>query len=193
LSSQHSATKQRTIDAALTLFGEHGVSGTSLQMIADAVGLTKASIYYQFPTKDDIVLAAMEQLLVRLTAAVAEAETLRDPDAALDVLLPVMVDLAVESRNIARFLESDPEIARINAQHARFRDLMRRRDAILRRGRNTADARVRAATVLSAVGTIAAQPLVANLDDKTVRSLFVKTAREILGLGPRPARQQRVR
>ena len=38
---------QRIIDAALELFAEHGVGGTSLQMIADRVGVTKAAFALQ--------------------------------------------------------------------------------------------------------------------------------------------------
>lgn len=37
--------RARVLEAALTLFGEHGVSGTTLQMIADSIGVGKASVY----------------------------------------------------------------------------------------------------------------------------------------------------
>ncbi|PRC50878.1 TetR family transcriptional regulator, partial [Mycobacterium sp. ITM-2017-0098] len=40
---------------------EHGVSGTSLQMIADAMGVTKAAVYRQFKTKEEIVIAITER------------------------------------------------------------------------------------------------------------------------------------
>jgi AcrR family transcriptional regulator len=46
------AAQTRVLDAALDLISEHGVSGTSLQMIADAVGVTKAAVYHQFKTKE---------------------------------------------------------------------------------------------------------------------------------------------
>ena len=59
------------LDAALALFAEHGVSGTSLQMIADAVGITKAAVYHQFRTKEQIVLAVTERELGRLGPALA--------------------------------------------------------------------------------------------------------------------------
>ena len=39
--TEYSAPRTRVLDAALDLFADHGVSGTSLQMIADAVGITK--------------------------------------------------------------------------------------------------------------------------------------------------------
>jgi AcrR family transcriptional regulator len=175
-----SATQRRTVDAALGLFGKQGVSGTSLQMIADAAGVTKASIYYQFPTKEAIVLAAMEEPLARITTAIETAEREADPDRALNAVLPAMVDLAIENRSIARFLQTDPEIARIMAKHTRYRHLMERRDDLLRQGRDTPEARVRAATILAALGTVAAEPVVSGLDDETLRSVFLELAREFL-------------
>jgi AcrR family transcriptional regulator len=42
-----SPAKSRIASAATALFAEHGVGGTSLQMIADAIGVTKAAVYHQ--------------------------------------------------------------------------------------------------------------------------------------------------
>ena len=67
------------LDAALDLFAEHGVSATSLQMIADAVGITKAAVYHQFRTKDHIVIAVTERELGRLVPAVERAEAGEQP------------------------------------------------------------------------------------------------------------------
>ena len=57
------AAQTRVLDAALKLIAEHGVSGTSLQMIADAMGVTKAAVYRQFKTKEEIVIAITEREL----------------------------------------------------------------------------------------------------------------------------------
>ena len=67
-----SAAQTRVVTAALGLFARHGVNGTSLQMIADELGVTKAAIYHQFPTKDEIVIAAVEVELVKVEAALDE-------------------------------------------------------------------------------------------------------------------------
>ena len=75
------AAQVRIITAALDLFAEHGVNGTSLQMIADAIGVTKAAVYHQFKTKDEIVLAAVEVDLVKVEAALDAAETDARPPA----------------------------------------------------------------------------------------------------------------
>ena len=75
------------LDAALDLFATHGVSGTSLQMIADAVGITKAAVYHQFRTKEQIVIAVTERELGRLEPALGEAEAHDDGPQARDALL----------------------------------------------------------------------------------------------------------
>src|SRR5262245_18465509 len=56
----------RIIDAALVLFAEHGIGGTSLQMVADATGVTKDAVYHQYNTNDEIVLAVARGVLARL-------------------------------------------------------------------------------------------------------------------------------
>lgn len=68
--------RARVIDAALALFADHGVNGTSLQMIADHLGVSKASVYYQFHSKDDIVLAVIRPVFADLDqlATAIEAE-----------------------------------------------------------------------------------------------------------------------
>ena len=52
-----SAAQTRIIEAALREFARNGVGGTSLQMIADDIGVTKAAVYHQYKTKDEIVRA----------------------------------------------------------------------------------------------------------------------------------------
>ena len=47
-------------------------------MIADAIGVTKAAVYHQFKTKEEIVIAVMETDLVQLEAALDAAEAEHD-------------------------------------------------------------------------------------------------------------------
>jgi len=58
------------LDAALKLIAEHGVSGTSLQMIADEMGVTKAAGYRQSKTKEEIVIPITEPEMIKLEDAV---------------------------------------------------------------------------------------------------------------------------
>ena len=50
------------------LFAQNGVGGTSLRMIADAIGVTKAAVYHQHNTKGEVVLAAAQAELERVDA-----------------------------------------------------------------------------------------------------------------------------
>ena len=103
---RYSAAQLRVIGAALDLFAIHGVSGTSLQMIAGAIGVTKAAVYHQFKTKEEIVLAVAEVELSRLEDALDAAEAEANDAHARAVLLEQVVSLAVERR---RWVYAAPE------------------------------------------------------------------------------------
>src|SRR5499426_1508111 len=124
--SRYSVAQRRVITAALDLFSQHGVGGTSLQMIADAIGVTKAAVYHQFRTKDEIVLAAAEAELAKLEAAIEAAEAEPTRERAREVLVDRIVDLAVERRRMESTLLGDPVIIRFFAQHAPYRRVMDR-------------------------------------------------------------------
>ena len=50
-------TRQRILDIALDLFIAQGYDATSIRQIADGLGFSKASIYYHFASKQDILMA----------------------------------------------------------------------------------------------------------------------------------------
>src|SRR5262249_38201892 len=128
---RYSAAQVRIVKAAVELFGEHGVGGTSLQMIADALGVTKAAVYHQFRTKDDIVVAVAEAELARLETALEAAEAESAPARAREVLVARIVDLAVERRHMESTLLGDPVLVRFFAHHEPFRRVMSRLYALL--------------------------------------------------------------
>ena len=58
-----SDTKQRILEAARDLFSKQGVQRTSLQDIADRLGITKPALYYHFPSREDLVRSIIQPLL----------------------------------------------------------------------------------------------------------------------------------
>jgi AcrR family transcriptional regulator len=178
---RYSAPQARVINAALELFTEHGVGGTSLQMIADAIGVTKAAVYHQFKTKDEIVLAVAEAELSRVEEAIEAAEAEQDPNDTRDVLLVRIVDLAVERRHMESTLLSDPVIVRYFAHHPPFQQVMDRLYRILM-GEADDDSRVPAAMLTAAIGGAVMHPLVADLDDDALRAQLLHLARRFLAL-----------
>ena len=54
---EHVATRDRILDIALDLFSTQGYEGTSIREIAQKLGFSKASIYYHFASKEEILVA----------------------------------------------------------------------------------------------------------------------------------------
>ncbi|MCL5736570.1 MAG: TetR/AcrR family transcriptional regulator [Actinobacteria bacterium] len=54
------ARKQRIIQATLDMVVEYGVPGTTMARVADAAGVTKASLYEYFSSRRDMLLAGLD-------------------------------------------------------------------------------------------------------------------------------------
>ncbi|MBQ0980923.1 TetR family transcriptional regulator [Micromonospora sp. M61] len=68
-------TRTRILRAALDLFAEHGYQRTSLRQIGERLRLTKTAILYHFPTKENLLAALVEPLVVDLEALLDTAQT----------------------------------------------------------------------------------------------------------------------
>lgn len=66
------------MQAARRVLLQHGIAGTTLDAVAKEVGLTKAALYYYYPSKDallfEIMFTALEAQALALHEAVAKAE-----------------------------------------------------------------------------------------------------------------------
>ena len=175
-----SAAQERIINTALKLFARNGVGGTSLQMIADSIGVTKAAVYHQYNTKDEIVLAAAEAELARLEDIVDAAEAQSSRTRARRTLVAGMVELAVAHRRTVSTILNDPVIGRVFADHESFRHVMGRMSRVLMGDGIGHDARVSTAMFTAAISGTVMHPLVAGLDDETLRSQLERLARRLL-------------
>lgn len=64
--------KNKIIKTASALFTEHGVDKTSLAEIALKAEISKGTLYYHFPTKNDLVFAVSEMHMQALTDGLFE-------------------------------------------------------------------------------------------------------------------------
>lgn len=103
------------LEAATLIFSQHGIDGASMTQIADATGLSKATIYHYFASKDALILALVRRLF---DADQPELERLvAQPAPALDRLRRYSADLVSlleENRALA------PIIADIRARADRM-------------------------------------------------------------------------
>ena len=95
------ATRDSILDAAAALFAEQGVSGTTLQHIATAAGVTRGAIYWHFEDKGAMFNAMMERAAMPLEAAM---QLLDKPDAS-----DPLGDLQAYAERVFRLTMEDPK------------------------------------------------------------------------------------
>jgi hypothetical protein len=128
------------------------------------------------------VIAVMEDDLRQLEAALELADVEENRPRAREVLLTLVIDLAVRRRRIVSGLQQDPVIVRLLARHEPFLQLMDRLFTVLTGGDTGAKARVRGAMISAAIGGAVMHPLVADLDDETLRAQMLHFTRQIFEL-----------
>ncbi|HZQ79711.1 MAG TPA: TetR/AcrR family transcriptional regulator [Acidimicrobiia bacterium] len=159
------------LEAAAAVFADHGFDQTRIEDVAEATGIPRATLYYYFAGKEDILAWLLRLMLEELAGAVAGAAA--PPGTARDRMEAVIrAKIAVMARHPAtcRALMADlgragriPEIAA--AIQAAFHEPVR---ALLAEGeadgtlRPVGDPETTASAVYGAVTTAAAHYLVAD-------------------------------
>lgn len=177
---QTSAARARVHDAALRLFAEHGVSGTSLQMIADELGVTKAAVYWHYRSKDDIVLGVITPHLEKLADVVETARARRGRRARVETVVTGLADLVVRTRRVYVVLTGDPVATDLLHRHETLHtvgdDLL---DLLTGPEADDTD-RVAALMFLAGVVGPLRNPACASIPDDDLRELLVENGRRLL-------------
>jgi AcrR family transcriptional regulator len=97
------------LQSAATLFGRHGYQQTSMQQIADDVGLLKGSLYHHYQSKQEILFeitrGPLEELVQQVTSIAATSmtprkkvgEAIRSHIASLDRSYPHLMVVTAET------------------------------------------------------------------------------------------------
>lgn len=178
-----SDTRRRLIEVAVDLFTRHSYAGTSLQMIADELGFTKAAIYHHFRTREQLLGAVLEPMLDELRRVIDAAETRRSAHARAEHMLSGYASLAVRNRGLVAVLAADPGVAAALNDRPEWRDLVVRQLTLLADVDPGPRGAVKAAMVFAGMAG-AAGPVGVDLDDDTLRRYLVDAGRRTLGLRP---------
>ena len=170
--------RARVLEAALELFTTQGVSGTSLQMIADRIGVTKAAVYFQFHTKEEILEALIAPAFARVSDLVAAAQAEPDPVARREVALRGLVDLVVDHRRGAALMHMDPSAHAFLEHHRPFKEPINALATLL--GVADANGRVRFACFAGGAMLCGVNPELRDVDDVTLRSALHDVGRRLL-------------
>jgi AcrR family transcriptional regulator len=110
--AQAERTRRQILETAQRLFADKGYDATSLQMIADELGLTKAAVYYHFRAKSEILHEAMRPGIEWISVLLDEAALLRGRRARIEYLVNGYIDFLVRHRHYAVMASTDPAAKR---------------------------------------------------------------------------------
>jgi len=183
-------TRERILDVALRLFAENSFAGTSLQMIADEMGLTKAAVYHHFHTREELLRTLVQPALDEMVAVTDVAAGQRTPHARAEHFLTGFIDLALRHRKLTAILGTDQAVTQqLLRSQAHFEEVVGRPLAMLSAVAPGPAGRVNATLALAGIASTAGSELLADLDDDTMRRHLAETVRRVLGLrAPRPHR-----
>ncbi|MFD3706426.1 TetR/AcrR family transcriptional regulator [Nocardia sp. NPDC058658] len=116
-------TKQAIRDAAVALFAAKGFEQTSLREVADVVGITKASLYYHYASKLDLLLAIIDPIIDHMRDIVEDIDAVPYDDEGIRAVLRTYLRGMIRHRDAGALCVRDTA-AIVNAITDRYPDLM---------------------------------------------------------------------
>jgi AcrR family transcriptional regulator len=180
---QAEQTRQAIVVTAIRLFNEHGYDATSLQAIADALGITKANVYYYFHTKAEILEASLAPSLDRIGGLLDEAEAIRGKRERVRFLIDGYVGVLVTNRGMAMAAVGNAEPAMRREKHinASIDGLLSRGLTVMFGARPTPDERI-AYLLITTLSDFVTE--FADLSDDELRTTLTRTCEHLLRLRP---------
>lgn len=144
------STRERIMEAALDLFGEQSYGTTTLQDIADRLGLTKAALYYYFRTKDELLNDISVPFMDEFERIVTEAETHSGSPEAQRTLIDSLTEHLLGRRAMVVVLCFDRSVAQHPVKQ-RVHDVVDRTTALLSGPHHDQERTVRALAAFGAI------------------------------------------
>jgi len=170
------------LEAAVTLFAEHGVNGTSLQMIADHLGVSKASVYYQFQSKEDIVLEVVRPMYADVERVVAIAEAMPSESLKQEVALTGLIEHAVRHRTAIAIFYGDPAIDKLIHSREELARVQARLTAVIFPEQDDVDNKVTTAMITAGIYGATMDKLVHDVSDEDLQRVLLAGVRRLAGL-----------
>lgn len=151
--SQATSTRDRILEAALDLFAGRSYRAASMRQIAEAVGITKASLYHHFRSKQEILSELLTPLLDQLDAVLSAAAPERAIVPRRKQILEASADVMLSHREVLTLLLRDTSVYGEEGFElsARIVVWMENATKLLTGGRNTWKEQVRATQALAAL------------------------------------------
>ncbi|WP_053203942.1 TetR/AcrR family transcriptional regulator [Jiangella muralis] len=169
-------------EVALGLFSREGYERSTLREIADALGITKAAVYYHYRTKVEILDDLLRPMVDGEDWIIADAES---DTAAIGTegwrltLVERYIDLLLAHRRVATYAMNDLAGVSNSTLLGRMRANDVRLAALLANGDLSVEQRVRTSAALGVIVAILALPDVSN---EELRPQLLRVVRDVLGL-----------
>lgn len=149
-------------------------------MIADRLGVSKAAVYYQFHSKDDIVLAVVQPVFDDMARLVRIAEAMSTPEAQREVVISGMVDVAVQHRRVTAVFHGDPVADSLAHNRADMQDTIERITAILLGPNPDTASRVVVSMLASGIYGSATDPELNDVSDDELHRVLLDCTQRLL-------------
>ncbi len=131
---------------AKRLLVDQGYHGLAMREIAEAVGVSKAALYYHFQDKEQLLLAILESYLDDIEALIDDIQTLApDSQSCIRLLVARILEQPAEQRAIIRLASQEmpqlSEAARRDFDRLYHRKFLRKIEAIIEKGVQRGDLR----------------------------------------------------
>lgn len=100
-------TQQMITAAAVRVAAQHGISGASMDQIAEAAGVAKGSLYYNFASKDAIFEAVIRDGFARLAAVIDEASAAAPGAAGPRAVAEATLETLRDNLDLAKLMTSE--------------------------------------------------------------------------------------
>ncbi|MBO3742639.1 TetR family transcriptional regulator [Actinoplanes flavus] len=174
-------TRQRIMAVAAALFAERGYRATSMQEIAERVGITKAALYYHFAAKEDLLHELTAPVLDDLERELNEAEAAGDPETVRWRAIEAFLDVHLRHRDTLLMLVRDMTLLVQAPVADRVKAAIALANTLVSGPRPGLAERVRAAQVVAGL----ADPVVMfhDVPPERLRRLILEGARTLLAAG----------
>ncbi|WP_167550860.1 TetR/AcrR family transcriptional regulator [Cryobacterium arcticum] len=100
-------TKRAILDAALEIAAERGISGTTMDDVAERAGVAKGSLYYNFASKDKLFEGLLGEGMAALTEVLREARTGVEGWSAIEALVTTLLGSIARNTALAKIIAGD--------------------------------------------------------------------------------------
>jgi AcrR family transcriptional regulator len=172
-------------EVALELFSRHGYEKTSLREIAERLGMTKAALYYHYPSKQALLLAIVVPLIDEWRAVADKVETLPHLTTHVRQMLTDFLEVLLGHRAIAGLFTRDAAnvLAAIGQIYNDLITVHQRLHTWLAGPSPTPGDKVRAVAATEVLGTaLGWSPMMDEISDDELRTTLLDAAAAVLRL-----------